>query len=46
MPKITLGTANFNNYYGVTKNKFASSEINKDLQLFLERTKLIILIQL
>ena len=26
MPKITLGTANFYNYYGITKNKFAVSE--------------------
>lgn len=40
MPKITLGTANFNNYYGVTKSKFASSEINKDLSTILRKNKI------
>ena len=40
MPKIILGTANFNNYYGVAKNKFSSSEIYKELPNVLKKNNI------
>ena len=40
MPKITLGTANFYNYYGITKNKFAVSEISKKLPKILKENNI------
>ncbi len=40
MPKITLGTANFYNNYGITKNKFAISEINRKLPKILKENNI------
>ena len=40
MPKITLGTANFYRHYGVTKNKFVSSEMIKVLPKILKKNNI------
>jgi len=40
MPKITLGTANFHTNYGITKKKFAISEINRKLPNILKENNI------
>ena len=40
MPKIVLGTANFDKHYGITKNKFLRSNIRTRLPYVLKKNKI------
>ena len=40
MPRIVLGTANFNQFYGLRNKKFSKSEIRKVMPAFLNKSKI------